>query len=92
MICTTIKEGTECPFMSANGCSYNGGICQQVVEQCQGCNRGSEFSSGWYCTSCPEPSVKWKNGNCNLASHVSSATNTTKVKVNPLKASKRARR
>jgi hypothetical protein len=92
MICTTIKEGIECPFMSANGCSYSGGICHQVIEQCQGCNRGSEFSSGWYCTACPEPSVKWKNGNCNLASHVNSASAANKAKINPLKASKRARR
>lgn len=92
MICTTIKQGQECPFMSAKGCSYTGGICQQIVEQCQGCNRGSEFTSGWYCTSCPEPSVKWKNGNCNLASHVSAAGSTNKVKINPLKASKRGNR
>jgi hypothetical protein len=92
MICTTIKEGMECPFMSANGCSYNGGICHQVVEQCQGCNRGAEYTSGWYCSACPEPAMKWKNGSCNLASHVSSAGAATKAKINPLKASKRARR
>ena len=92
MICTTIKEGMECPFMSVKGCSYNGGICHQIVEQCQGCNRGAEFSSGWYCAACPEPSVKWKNGNCNMASHVSAATASAKAKLNPLKASKRGRR
>jgi hypothetical protein len=92
MICTTIKEGVECPFMSASGCSYNGGICHQVVEQCQGCNRGTEYASGWYCSACPEPQTKWKNGNCNLASHVSSASAGSKTKINPLKASKRARR
>jgi hypothetical protein len=31
MICTTIKQGMECPFMSKSGCSYNGGICQVVA-------------------------------------------------------------
>jgi hypothetical protein len=92
MICTTIKEGMECPFMSAKGCSYNGGICHQIVEQCQGCNRGTELPTGWYCTACPEPSVKWKNGNCNLASHVSAAASATQAKINPLKASKRGNR
>lgn len=92
MICTTIKQGTECPFMTAQGCSYNGGICHQIVEQCEGCNRGAQFSTGWYCTACPEPSAKWKNGNCNLASHVSMVSSTTKNKINPLKASKRAAR
>ena len=92
MHCTTIKEGKECPFMTAKGCSYNDGICHQIVEQCQGCNRGAEFSAGWFCTACPEPASKWKNGNCNLASHVSAATTSTKTKINPLKASKRGRR
>jgi hypothetical protein len=92
MICTTIKESAECPFMSAKGCSYNEGICHQIVEQCQGCNRGAEYSAGWYCSACPDPSAKWKNGNCNMASHVSAAAGSTKAKINPLKASKRARR
>ena len=92
MICTTIKEGVECPFMSAKGCTYNEGICHQIVDKCQGCNRGAEFSAGWYCAACPDPSVKWKNGNCNMASHVSAAAETKKAKINPLKASKRARR
>ena len=57
MICTTIKEGAECPFMSAKGCSYNEGICHQIVEQCQGCNRGAEYSAGWYCSACPDPAA-----------------------------------
>jgi len=92
MHCTTIKEGMECPFMTAKGCSYNDGICHQIVEQCQGCNRGSEFSSGWFCTACPEPATKWKNGNCNMASHVSTKATAAKTKINPLKASKRGSR
>jgi hypothetical protein len=33
--------------------------------------------------------MKWKNGNCNLATHVVSTVVTAKAKVNPLKASKR---
>jgi hypothetical protein len=92
MHCTTIKEGRECPFMTAKGCSYKNGICHQIVEQCQGCDRGSEFSSGWFCTAFPEPAAKWKIGNCNLASHVSAATTSAKAKINPLKASKRGRK
>jgi len=78
MICTTIKEGVECPFMSAKGCSYNEGSCREIVEMCQGCNRGSEYSSGWYCSACPDPTAKWKNGHCNVASHVSLVAETKK--------------
>ncbi|MDJ0784517.1 MAG: PxxKW family cysteine-rich protein [Desulfosarcinaceae bacterium] len=92
MLCDTIRKGQECAFMTANGCAYNGGLCHEIVEQCKGCNRAAELSSGWYCASCPEPSTKWKYGNCNLATHVSSAAAGNKQKINPLKASKRARR
>jgi len=92
MVCATIKQGVECPFMTQNGCSYNGGICHQIVEQCNGCNRGAEFASGWYCTACPDPTVKWKRGNCNLASHIKATSDSSKAKINPLKASKRRNR
>ena len=92
MICTTIREGQECPFMTAGGCSYNGGSCHQVTESCSGCGRSVELSSGWYCASCPEPSLKWKNGSCNLATHVTRSTASNGTKINPLKASKRGQR
>lgn len=92
MICQTIRKGSECAFMTANGCSYNGGLCHEIVEACKGCNRASEIESGWYCSACPEPSTKWKNGNCNLATHVSTVATTAKAKINPLKASKRGSR
>jgi hypothetical protein len=85
MNCATIKKGTECSFMTSKGCSYNGGICNQIVEQCNGCNRGTELSSGWYCTACPER-------NCNLATHLVVESNKAKAKINPLKASKRRSR
>ncbi len=92
MKCTTIRKGKECPFMSAKGCSYNGGLCHEVVEQCNGCNRTTEHSSAWYCTACPEPARKWQHGNCNLATHVAAAGSKKQAKINPLKASKRAAR
>lgn len=92
MRCTSVKPGVECAFMTAKGCGYKGGICQTIVEQCSGCGRQGEYSSGWYCTACPEPSSKWRNGICNLATHVSASAPATesKQKVNPIKASKRS--
>ncbi len=89
MDCTTVKPGMECVFMAKKGCSFNGGVCHHTVEQCNGCNRTSEFPSGWYCTACPDPSVRWKNGHCNLATHVKAQGKAKKAKLNPLKASKR---
>jgi hypothetical protein len=88
MICTTVRNGKECPFMTQKGCSYNGGLCHEIVEYCEGCNRKVEASGGWYCQSFPEPALKWKNGPCNMASHISAAA-AAEAKINPLKASKR---
>ena len=90
MKCTTVRKGTECPFMTAKGCSYNGGSCHEAVEACKGCARTVEMESGWYCMAAPEPSLKWKSGICNMATHVKASTITTQAKINPLKASKRA--
>ena len=92
MICDTVRKGSECPFMTEQGCSFNGGICHEVVEQCDGCKRTSEYKTGWYCNAFPQPSMKWKNGACNFATHVAKAADARKAKVNPLKASKRSSR
>jgi Family of unknown function (DUF6811) len=75
--------------MMAKGCSFNGGICHEIIEKCNGCNRNTQYTSGWYCAACPDPTSKWKNGNCNLATHIVSAAAVKQAKVNPLKASKR---
>ncbi len=90
MICTTIRKGVECPFMTAKGCAYTGGVCREIIEKCNGCDRTVEFPTGWFCSASPEPLIKWKNGNCNMATHIVAAVAETKAKINPLKASKRA--
>jgi hypothetical protein len=92
MICQTIRKGSDCGFMTAKGCGYNGGVCREVIESCTGCNRAAQLESGWYCNACPEPAIKWKNGNCNLATHITATAVTAKAKINPLKASKRGSR
>ena len=89
MKCTTIRKDEECVFMTAKGCSYNGGTCKEVIEQCEGCQRVSEYESGKFCTAAPDPALKWKNGNCNCATHVKTVVETKKQKLNPIKASKR---
>jgi len=91
MVCQTIKKGTECFFMYNEGCGYNGGTCYPIVESCQGCGRTSSVDNGVYCQSCPNPEIKWKNGSCNLATHVK-ADAEKMIKLNPLKASKRSQR
>ncbi len=78
--------------MTAAGCSYHGGICHETVASCDGCSRRIEYASGWFCAACPEPTVKWKCGHCNMATHVNRSAGGSKQKINPLKASKRANR
>lgn len=89
MICTTIREGDDCVFMTKKGCSYNGGACLPIIDECMGCARPSEFKTGMYCAAAPDPSLKWKNGNCNIATHIKITEAAKKQKVNPIKASKR---
>jgi len=89
MICTTIREGENCVFMTNKGCSYNGGNCLPIVEECDGCKRPKEFATGIYCLAAPDPSLKWTNGNCNMATHVKTTAEVKTQKINPIKASKR---
>ena len=73
------------------GLSFNGFTLQPIADKCNGCERIAEFDGEKYCKSYPEPSKKWAHGACNFATHVKAVVDKGgKVKVNPLKASKRA--
>jgi hypothetical protein len=89
MVCTNVKEGVECSFMSKNGCQFNGGSCHSIIEKCDGCQRVKEFSKGKYCLVFPDPTVKWRFGNCSMATHIKAVQEKPTQKLNPLKASKR---
>ena len=90
MVCTTVKEGVECIFMSKRGCEFNGGSCHPIIEKCDGCQKVVEYLTGKYCMSFPDPASKWKNGICNMATHVKTKTVKQDRKLNPIKASKRS--
>lgn len=89
MICTTVRNGEHCTFMTARGCTFNGGSCSQVVESCTGCGRSRQYETGWFCSAAPDPGLKWKYGSCNLATHITTSIKDEKAKLNPIKASKR---
>ena len=92
MDCATVKQGVECVFMTKKGCGFNGGTCHGIISECSGCDRAKPFQSGVYCLSVPDPKVKWRRGNCNLATHIKAAAKVEGPKLNPIKASKRAAR
>jgi len=89
MHCESLKPGVDCTFMTKKGCSFNGGGCKTVVEECRGCERTLGSNGSTYCVSFPDPGTKWRRGSCNLATHVKNGKKETVQKVNPLKASKR---
>lgn len=85
-----VLDGAE---MTAEGLSFKGTILEPVVEQCEGCERAVDFDSIKYCPCYAQPAKKWGHGVCNFATHARAGVDKEgKVKVNPLKASKRAAR
>ncbi len=90
MQCVTVKKGVECAFMARNGCTFNGGRCQTVVESCEGCGKTLVSEEGTFCLVAPSPVKKWATGACNFATHHKVAVVEETTKLNPLKASKRA--
>ncbi|BBD07599.1 PxxKW family cysteine-rich protein [Desulfovibrio ferrophilus] len=88
---TTILDNA---VMTDAGLTLNGVVLQQVIDKCEGCERVMDHASGGnYCTSYAQPASKWSHGVCNFATHVRAEKDTGgKVKINPLKASKRAAR
>lgn len=70
--------------------SYADGRFQPIIEQCEGCGRIVESESSKFCRSYINPAAKWKLGICNFATHAKPEINVVKIRVNPLKAAKRA--
>jgi hypothetical protein len=77
--------------MSQKGCTYPGGACFEIVEQCEGCSRIVQYETGKFCSVYPHPAMKWRKGVCNFATHVNKEVkkDETGKKINPLKATKR---
>lgn len=75
---------------TANTQIYTTGIFSPVIDKCEGCERIIEVDSQKFCKTYAAPAAKWKLGLCNFATHVKPEILTSTVKVNPLKASKRA--
>ncbi len=93
MQCQTVREGVECFFWKKDGCSHDGGTCNEVSEKCEGCSHIISFGEQRFCKRYPNPESKWVNVECNLATHVVREEKVAEKKpINPLKASKRMAR
>ena len=72
------------------GSLYTAKNFKPVVEKCEGCDRVVEESGTRFCQTYLNPEAKWRLGLCNFATHAKPEITVTKVRVNPLKAAKRA--
>lgn len=90
MECQTVLPATECTFWSKKGCTFVSDSCELVIEQCEGCDRIVEGTIGPVCSVAPSPKHKWSGGLCNFATHQKVEVKTEQIRVNPLKASKKA--
>jgi hypothetical protein len=89
MLCQTIKKEKDCFFWNVGGCSFPGGQCRIVVENCEGCGRTEQWPTGTYCSSYAAPDKHWSLGICNMATHIKLEEEKVQKALNPLKASKR---
>ena len=69
---------------------YNNGEFKPIIDKCDGCERVVEESGNKYCKTYLNPEAKWKLGICNFATHEKPEIVVAKVRINPLKAAKRA--
>ncbi|MEE4166030.1 MAG: PxxKW family cysteine-rich protein [Desulfocapsaceae bacterium] len=69
---------------------YSNGDFSPIVEQCDGCERIVEESGSRFCRTFLSPEAKWKLGICNFATHQKPEIIVANVRINPLKAAKRA--
>lgn len=91
MQCQTVRPGTECFFWKKAGCSHPGNTCYEITEQCGECANVVPQDERKFCTLYPKPEAKWALSTCTSATHIADEKPPEKVvKINPLKASKRA--
>ncbi len=77
-------------MQTGNAVNYSDGSFQPIIEKCDGCDRVVEKNSSQYCKTYADPAAKWRLGICNFATHAKPEIEVVTVRVNPLKAAKRA--
>jgi hypothetical protein len=77
--------------MAKKGCGFLGGVCRPIDEKCEGCDRIKLYNEQKFCAAFPDPAVRWRLGNCNLATHIKAETkgDANKVRVGQQKQKKK---
>ena len=71
---------------------FKNGLFQTVIDKCEGCERVVAYEGSQYCGTYVNPAAKWRLGLCNFATHAKPEVVVATVRINPLKAAKRAAR
>ncbi len=79
-------------MQTSEAVKYSQSSFQVVTDKCEGCDRIVDEDGASYCKTYATPAAKWRLGICNFATHSKPEVNIVKVRINPLKASKRANR
>lgn len=79
-------------MQTSNAAKFSEGSFLPVIEKCEGCERIVEVNDNKFCDVYANPGAKWRLGICNFATHAKPEVNIVKIRVNPLKAAKRASR
>jgi len=79
-------------MQASKAAKFTDGSFLPVIEQCNGCERTVDAEGGRFCDTYMNPPAKWRLGICNFATHVKPEVKVVKIRVNPLKAAKRASR
>ena len=66
------------------------GFFNPIIDKCEGCERIVEANNNKYCQTFAFPDAKWRLGICNFATHKKPEIVVSTIRVNPLKAAKRA--
>lgn len=69
---------------------HSSGFFHPIIDKCEGCDRIVDANNNKYCQTFAFPEAKWRLGICNFATHKKPEIVVAKIKVNPLKAAKRA--
>jgi hypothetical protein len=79
-------------MQTGNAVKFTTGSFLPVIEQCNGCERIVDVEGKQFCDTYVNPGAKWRLGICNFATHAKPEVKIVKIRVNPLKAAKRASR
>jgi hypothetical protein len=77
----SINPSPDSGAKSKGGAGFLGGTKRTIDAKCEGCDRIKLSEDKKFCAAYPDPTVRWRLGNCNLATHIKVETKAEASKV-----------